>query len=308
MPQLATHPARCLVIAVGLTLAAWLVVVGFMSYEPSAGGIDIAAGSVTFRDRCGACHIVERGITTHHGPNLYDFGKRAGSRKPNLSAAEYVLESIVDPDAFVHPDNHRGMPKSLAQSMTADEMRNLIAYVLSQGSTPRYEEINALPIADHSGDQPPRVVQRADMELAASVFQGRGECLQCHSLFRNAEYTVIAPGLFGVGLTDMASIRESIVEPDKTVAPYHRWVNVFMSNGQVETGKLMSRSADQLTLMTRTSDGRLEPRQLAIRDIEEEDGGPLIIESSTSPMPAGIDKLLTKEELDALILMIRQLN
>jgi hypothetical protein len=43
-------------------------------------------------------------------------------------------------------------------------------------------------------------------------------------------------------------------------------------------------------------------------EIEKEDGQPLILRSETSPMPTGLDQLLTPEELEAVISMIGQLN
>ena len=303
-----THPFRLILISLVVTGAIWLATVAAMSIPPATQGIDLAAGSGTFRDHCGACHIVEKGISTHHGPNLYDFGKIAGTRKADMTAAEYIWESIRDPEAFVAPENRHGMPRNLATVLSPEDIRNVIAYVISRGGSPDYEEIRNLEIPDLREDSVVRTIRREDMELAERTLRERGGCLQCHALYRNAEYTVFAPGLFGVGLSDAQLVRESIVDPNKVVAPIHLWVNVFLNDGKMVSGKLISRTDDRLVLIARGSDNQLVRHDIAMADVESEDGEPLIVPSETSPMPTGLDKLLTEEELDVLVTMIQQLN
>ena len=302
------RPALCIVIASLLTLLIWLTTMGLATYRHSTHGIDVTAGGVTFRDHCGACHVVEKGVTTHHGPNLYNFGQRAATRRPGITAAEYVLESILDPDVFVHPDNHRGMPKSLANVMSPAEIRNVIAYVAGRGATPDYVEIGSLEIPDLSDRIQQRVISRKDMALATDVLRREGKCLECHTLFRNAEYTVLAPAIFGVGLADPALIREAIVDPSRTVSPYHRWVSVSTVDGRVVTGQLIAQDEERLVMLHRATDGDLKQIDISTADIEQEDNQLLIVPSQRSPMPDGFRQLLSEQELDALVRMIRQLN
>ena len=108
-------PAGRATIAVVVPCLVWLTTVIAMSWHPAEGDIDIAAGRRKFRDYCGACHIVEKGITTHHGPNLSEIGRVAASRKPGMTAAAYILESILEPAAFVAPTNRAGMPQNIAR-------------------------------------------------------------------------------------------------------------------------------------------------------------------------------------------------
>ncbi len=299
---------RYVTIAIVVVLAIWMVTVGLMSYEPSIEGIDVVAGYRVFRANCGSCHMIEKGISTHHGPNLYGFGKLAGTRRPELTAAEYILQSIVDPDVFVADVNRRGMPRNLATVMTPEEIRNVVAYVVSRGGSPDYTEIHALDIPDLSRETESRTVRREDMELAEQVLRGRSGCLQCHTLYRNAEYTVFAPALFGAGLSDETLLRESIVDPSKAVSPYHRWVNVYLANGKTVTGKLIERTEERLVLLERGDANDLVQVDIPMSDIEVEDDEVLILESETSPMPTGLDKILTEHELDVLVRMVRQLN
>ena len=308
--QPTSHSSRIghLVIAVGLPLGIWLATFGFLSFEPSAGEINLSSGSATFRDRCGACHILEKGISTHYGPNLYDFGKVAGTRKPDTTAAEYILESILDPAAFVAPTNHAGMPSNVASDLSADDVRNVVAFLASRGARPNYDEIRQLEIPEPPPEPPTRTVRRNDMELAAQVLREKGGCLQCHSLHRNAEHRLLAPGLFGVGLVDEQMIRESIVDPNKVVSPNHVGVNVFLESGKIVSGRLISQTDERLVLLARNSQNDPVRVEVALSDIENEDGQPMIVRSHTSPMPTGLKQQLTTEEMDAVITMIRQLN
>ncbi|MCA9211784.1 MAG: c-type cytochrome, partial [Planctomycetales bacterium] len=86
-----------------MPLVSFAGAVAVMSIPPNTQGIDIVAGRDLFRAHCGACHFAKEGFPAHHGPNLHDIGSKAASRRPEQTAAEYILESILDPSAFVAP-------------------------------------------------------------------------------------------------------------------------------------------------------------------------------------------------------------
>ena len=299
---------RYILIGIVLTLGIWLATVGLISFRPVPTGIDIASGASAFRDHCGSCHFLEKGVTMHHGPNFYDIGKVAGTRKPELTAAEYILESILNPKAFVAPQNWNGMPKSVAHRLSPDAIRNIVAYLAGRGARADYEEIRRLEIPDMRQEAPLHIVRRADMELAEQVLRDKGECLQCHSLYRNAEHQVFAPVLFGAGLVDEQLLRESIVDPNKVLVPTHVGVNVLLENGKLVSGKLISQTDDRIVLIARDEQNHPVQMEFSMSEIEHEDGKPMIARSKTSPMPTGLDKRLTPEELEAMVRLIGQLN
>lgn len=302
-------PVGRTVAAVGVPLLVWLGTVAALSWHPAEGNIRIAAGEAKFRDYCGACHIVEKGITTHHGPNLYEIGKVAGSRKPGMNAATYILESILDPAAFVAPSNRAGMPKNIARDLSPNEIRNIVAFLASRNAKPRYEDILALEIPDYrDSSRPLKVVGREQMELAEHVLRDKGGCRQCHALFRNAEHLIFAPALFAVGLKDSELVRQSIVDPSKDVPPAYSTVNVALQNGRVVSGRLLSRNDERLLLAVRDDQGYLIQETVPMSDVETEDGQPAIVSTNVSLMPSGFQDLLTAEELDALVNLIDQLN
>jgi putative heme-binding domain-containing protein len=202
------------------------------------------------------------------------------------------------------------MPKNLAVELSPDAIRNIVAFLASCGAFPDYDEIARLEIPDRRSDQMEQVaVHREDMDLAMHVLQKKGSCLQCHALHSQPEYQALAPALFGVGLTDNVLVRQSVVDPNKSVAPVFRSVNVVLQTGKQLSGRMMSQTADRLVLLTYDSENqRFEQREIPMTEIEHEDGRPLILESKASMMPSGFAKSLTQEEIEAVITLIRQLN
>ncbi|MCA9185581.1 MAG: c-type cytochrome [Pirellulaceae bacterium] len=296
--------------AVTVPVGLWAITILVLGIG-TTGSVDPQAGGAIFRDRCGACHILEKGISTHHGPNLHDIGTLAATRKPGLTAAEYLLESILQPDAYVAPVNRRGMPKNVVAELSDRDIRNIVAYLASQGAEPNYREIERLGVPDLSQNVSCRTITRHDMEVAERAMREKGECLKCHSPNRNAEYSLNAPIIFGMGLTEEA-IRQSILQPDQVVAPYYHNVIVHRADGRIVTGKLIERNDDHVLLLVRNEKQEASPYFIPISEIQTDDdtptGSPLIQMSTTSPMPAGLDKQLSPEELNAIVLMLRQLN
>lgn len=81
---------------------------------------------------CGGCHAIDPNSTEQKtGPNLGNLPEIAGTRKPDLNAADYVHESIVNPSAYVVEGYQGGlMPANFADLMSADEINSLVAWIL----------------------------------------------------------------------------------------------------------------------------------------------------------------------------------
>ncbi len=173
-------------------------------------------------------------------------------RKPNQSAAEYILESILDPSAFVAPSGRPGMPPNVAAELDPEDIRNIVGYLASRGAFPDYDEIMKLDIPDRRSEQTePTLIRLKDMQLAEHVLREKGSCLKCHSLYSVPEGKTFAPGLFGVGLNDAKAIHESLINPDQEIKPQYKSVKVLLENGQLVSGQLVSRSDERLVICTR---------------------------------------------------------
>jgi mono/diheme cytochrome c family protein len=99
--------------------------------QPTSPSGDAVAGKSIFAEQgCGSCHTFgAAGSTGMIGPNLDEALERDADRagKP---LAEFVRESIVQPDAFIAPGFKRGvMPKTFGQSLNDKQLADLVAFL-----------------------------------------------------------------------------------------------------------------------------------------------------------------------------------
>jgi cytochrome c551/c552 len=99
--------------------------------EPAPG--EPRSGEQVFNSNgCSACHSLEAGVT-QVGPSLAGIGARAGSTREGLTAEEYILESIVDPKAYV-VEGFKGeiMPESYGQVLGDEDLQALVSFLLTK--------------------------------------------------------------------------------------------------------------------------------------------------------------------------------
>lgn len=117
-----------------LLLAATLVAACTrVAAEPQPG--DATRGKQLFESQaCGACHTVTGlpGADGQIGPNLTHIGAEAAARVPGQDAETYLRTALLFPNAFVvegYPPNV--MPLDYGQTLTRQQQRDLIAFLLS---------------------------------------------------------------------------------------------------------------------------------------------------------------------------------
>jgi len=111
-------------------------------WSPSADGLppgNARDGRRRFVEAgCVSCHGgADMGVDPTLGPALVGLAREAGSRVPGKSAAQYLYDSILEPDAFIAPECANGttcstpsaMP-SYAQRLDPQALADLIAYLL----------------------------------------------------------------------------------------------------------------------------------------------------------------------------------
>ncbi len=86
-------------------------------------------------EACLGCHnlnLTQANDPGQNGPNMADLYERAASRVDDLTAEEYVYQSIVDPRAFAVPtyEDVGQMPQTYAEKLSEDELRALVAWLL----------------------------------------------------------------------------------------------------------------------------------------------------------------------------------
>jgi len=98
---------------------------------------------IVTKGTCFACHVIP-GIATavgQVGPNLSNIGVDGATRIPDYTAEQYIRESLLNPNAFVAPECPTGpclpnlMVQNLGDTLTAEEIDTLVAYLASLGTT-----------------------------------------------------------------------------------------------------------------------------------------------------------------------------
>jgi cytochrome c551/c552 len=88
---------------------------------------------------CGACHTIgSLGEAGKVGPDLSNIGSTAGQRMPEVTAADYLRQSILDPNGFLAPECPNGeclpniMPQDYGQRLSPAQIEILVAFLLEQ--------------------------------------------------------------------------------------------------------------------------------------------------------------------------------
>ena len=85
---------------------------------------------------CAACHTIEGVTTGRVGPDLTHIGTDAGTRKPGVSAEDYIRESIREPEVFVAEGVERAIPGLMTAALTANltdgQVDALVEFLLKQ--------------------------------------------------------------------------------------------------------------------------------------------------------------------------------
>lgn len=203
---------------------------GDLAAQPtSEGGVPmdeaqlVALGETLFVE-CRACHAETDGT----GPAFAGMAERAATRVEQLSAVEYLHQSIVEPDAFVVEGYQNIMPGKYAE-LPETEIDALIAYIMAEpggevAATPEPTE-EAGPTEEPTEEATPEATEApteeaeaatGDPEAGAEVFAARG-CAACHG-----ESDGAGPALPGIGeraetrvegLPAAEYLHQSIVDP-----------------------------------------------------------------------------------------------
>lgn len=115
------------------------------------------AASIILNAGCGACHAIGNlGEVGKVGPDLSNIGQTAGERVAGLTAAEYLHQSIVEPNAYIAPECPNGpclagiMPQDYGQRLTSGQIEALVIFLAGEepaGPTPTLLPAGATPPA-----------------------------------------------------------------------------------------------------------------------------------------------------------------
>lgn len=127
---------------------------------------------------CSACHTIPP-ITNEDrfvGPNLSNIGIEAASRLPDMSAEEYIRQSIAEPDVYLAARDATGvpapagiMPQNYAEQINPQELDALVAFLLTLKRQYPTQETGAPFVVPLTSGEPPEIHQSIQSRSDASL-------------------------------------------------------------------------------------------------------------------------------------------
>jgi len=99
--------------------------------DPENGRVIYEKGGGKLDAPCSRCHTLD-GSEKQGGPTLGGITKIAAERVPGLTAEEYILQSILDPHAYVVEGYDVSMSSYLGYILSPEEINDLVAFLLTQ--------------------------------------------------------------------------------------------------------------------------------------------------------------------------------
>lgn len=144
----------------------------------------VKAGEEIFKTK-GTCEICHRiGQKGTRAPDLGGLGSRAGKTKPGMTAKAYIIESLLQPGAFLVEGYPNIMPAidKPPIGLNRSELWALTAFLESLGGTVdvTLNDIPASAGAAAAGGAPASISLPGDVKGGEAIFQGKGACIACH--------------------------------------------------------------------------------------------------------------------------------
>ena len=286
-------------------------------------GVSVAKGEQIFWDvgKCHTCHSVGMEGSSVRCPNLGQSSvgaemalraiERARDRSAvvgrEMSATEYLIESIANPSAYVVEGFKDEMPKVFEPpiSLGPEEVSSVILYLQSLGGAPDPSAIVLPPEIREaarrgSAEAPWEPYLDGDSIRGQEIFfdtSGPAACTKCHMV--QDQGGDVGPELTSVAGTRMAQfIVESILQPSNEIASGYESILVQMNDGRILDGVLRRETTDSLWLGTSQGD----VVALALSNVARRR------EQEVSLMPANFAEILTVDQLHDLLAYLRTLR
>jgi putative heme-binding domain-containing protein len=235
-----------------LAAAAALVAVAPVCAQ-HATAFDIEDGKRVYQASCANCHGPDGNLIAG-----IDFGRGLYRRQfSNDELAEVIVAGLPNTPMPPNP------------GMSHDQALRVVEYLRS---------MNAGRVTAADGDA----------RRGRAVFEGKGECLDCHSV--RGEGSRVGPDLTAIGqLRRAGEIERSLLEPDAEVQPENRFYKVTPKAGDPVTGRLLNR--DTFTVQLLDLDERL--RSFRVADLRDQG-------FDDTPMPSARGELSPQEIADVV--------
>jgi putative heme-binding domain-containing protein len=287
----------------------------------AAEGVSVEAGEAIYwgKGKCSTCHSLGDRGSAVRGPNhaevcgkardLRVAERQAAGASQIVTATDYLVESIAEPDSYIVEGFSAAMPKVYLPpiSLSAEEVAAVVLYLQAQGCEPDPAAIELPPAilnaaaAQAEQVSPFSLVVVGDPAAGEALFRdpaGPAGCVQCHTVA--GEGGEVGPELTDVaGTQTLAYIFESILNPSAAIAGGgYEPIQLQLSDGSVLSGVI--KAEDDVTVSVVDKEGGLILVEKS--DIQRERRYPDI----PSLMPGNFGELLTVKQVADLIAFLQQ--
>ena len=275
-----------------------------------ATGINPEAGEAIYwgDGQCHTCHSIGTSGSATRGPNQEGLAARAEERAKEAglsSGLEYLVESIVNPAAFVVEGYDNIMPKvyDAPIMLNREQIQAVLTYLQTLGGESNIEAVAtfAEKIPEASGDAVAPWVPPIDVDIKEGelVFfdESRGvTCSKCHVL--NGKGSKVGPDLTGIGAVQTPQyLIESVLKPSEIIVKGFETMYLMTNDGMAYNGLLVSQDEDEVVLMV-DEDGAMEEYVFYPDEIAQ------MQKQDVSIMPGNFQDMLTTKEFYGVILFL----
>ncbi len=299
-------------VSFALACAYITMVSGAGGKKEGAAGINPEAGKeVFFGDGlCSTCHSVGGEGSATRCPNQGDLmvrmAKRLIDRKEQTgkdhTALDYLVESIVDPAAYIVEGFGDIMPKVFEPPilLSQEKILAVIAYMQTLGGDEILEaNIEAvaamkdrIPESKGSKEKPWEPPLPVDLAAGEDLFfneEGPAACVKCHTL--GGKGGKVGPVLTGIGAVQRPEyFIESILKPSETIVGGYETMYMILKDGMAYNGIVQSQSEEEVVLVV-DEEGEMVEYVFYPDEIEQ------MQKQDISIMPANFNEMLNVQEL-----------
>jgi len=303
-------------VSFALACAYITMVSGAGGKKEGAAGINPEAGKeVFFGDGlCSTCHSVGGEGSANRCPNQGDLmvrmAKRLVDRKEqtgkDFTALDYLVESIVDPSAYIVEGFGNIMPKVFEPPilLSQEKILAVISYMQTLGGDEILEaNIEAvaavkdrIPESKGSKEKPWEPPLPVDLVAGENLFFNEGGaagCVKCHTL--GGKGGKVGPELTGIGAVQRPEyFIESILKPSALIVGGYETMYLITNDGMAYNGIVQSQSEEEVVLVV-DEEGEMVEYVFYPDEIEQ------MQKQDISIMPANFNEMLNVQQLYNLV-------
>ncbi|HHT9125532.1 MAG TPA: hypothetical protein ACFYD6_06890 [Candidatus Brocadiia bacterium] len=271
------------------------------------GGIDPETGEKLYwgDGQCSTCHKIGNQGSSTRGPdqeNLYVRAEERAKARGLSSATEYLVESMVDPSAYIVEGYGDIMPKAYEPPiiLEKDQILAILLYLQSLGGEPNIAEVSKykdkIPTASRKKVKPwvPPVV--VDAKVGEDIFFSEthaASCSKCHVV--KGKGAKIGPDLDSIGAIQTPEyLMEAILNPSVQIVKGYETVYIITTDGIPYSGIIKNQNESEIVLAV-DEGGVIEDVTIHRDEIED------MKQQEISMMPGNLNELLSVKDFYGVV-------